>query len=179
MIFLVRHGEAEAGWGTAPDPGLSDLGRKQAEAVSQLIGRETIQSILTSPMQRCRETSAPFAAASGFTAKVEPAVTEIPTPEGLDDRVAWLRGFMAGDWNAAPPVVADWRKTLLDRIFTVEDNTVVFSHFIAINTIVGHLTGSEAVTSFRPGHCSVTMLEKSTGGLNLVERGSEAATRVL
>ena len=34
MIYLVRHGEAAAGWGDHPDPGLSALGQKQAKAVA-------------------------------------------------------------------------------------------------------------------------------------------------
>lgn len=179
MIFLVRHGEAEAGWGTAPDPGLSALGHKQAEAVAQTLTGQPITHALSSPMQRCRETSAPFVKASGLSAVIEPDVSEIPTPEGLNDRVAWLRGFMAGDWDAAPAVVADWRESLLARLHTIEDNTVVFSHFIAINTIVGHLTGSEKVTSFRPGHCSVTQLRRDGGRLVVDMLGSEAATKVL
>lgn len=179
MIYFVRHGEAEAGWGTAPDPGLSGLGKKQAEAVAAELSGKAVSRILTSPMQRCRETSAPFARTSGLAPSVEPAVSEIPTPEGLDDRVSWLRGFMAGEWDAAPAVVADWRSTLLSRLETIPDETVVFSHFIAINTIVGHLTGSPVVTSFRPGHCSVTVLTREGGQLALAELGSEAATRVL
>jgi hypothetical protein len=30
VIYLVRHGEPEAGWNAHQDPGLSDLGRRQA-----------------------------------------------------------------------------------------------------------------------------------------------------
>lgn len=179
MIFFVRHGEAEAGWGSAPDPGLSDLGHKQAEAVAAQLASHPVSSILSSPMQRCRETSSPFAKTSGLTATIEPAVTEIPTPEGLDDRVTWLRGFMAGEWDAAPPVVSEWRSALLDRLEKIEDGTVVFSHFIAINTIVGHLMGSEKVTTFRPGHCSVTVLHRENGKLAVQTLGSEAATKIL
>ena len=179
MIYFVRHGEAEAGWGTAPDPGLSALGLRQAEAVAEQLSQETVNQILASPMRRCQETSRPFATESGLKVATEPAVSEIPTPEGLDDRVIWLRGFMAGTWDAAPAVVADWRETLIGKLASIEDHTVVFSHFIAINTIVGHLTGSDLVTSFTPGHCSVTKLERKNDVLRVVETGSEAATKVL
>jgi broad specificity phosphatase PhoE len=86
---------------------------------------------------------------------------------------------MAGTWDAAPAVVADWRATLIGKLASIEDHTVVFSHFIAINTIVGHLTGSDLVTSFTPGHCSVTKLERKNDVLRVVETGSEAATKVL
>ena len=34
QIAMVRHGRASAGWDTALDPGLDDLGRKQAEDVA-------------------------------------------------------------------------------------------------------------------------------------------------
>ncbi|MAN75554.1 MAG: histidine phosphatase family protein [Henriciella sp.] len=179
MIYLVRHGEAEAGWGTSPDPGLSALGLKQAEAVAEQLASQPVNQILASPMRRCQETSRPFAGQSGLQVSTEPAVTEIPTPDGLDDRVDWLRGFMAGTWDAAPPVVADWREALVGKLASIENHTVVFTHFIAINTIVGHLSGSDAVTSFRPGHCSVTKLQRENDVLRIVERGSEAATRVL
>ena len=179
MIYFVRHGEAEAGWGTAPDPGLSALGLKQAEAVAAELGKQSVSQIIASPMRRCQETSRPFASTSRLHVATDPAVSEIPTPEGLSDRVEWLRGFMAGSWDAAPSVVADWRSDLISRLATIENDTVVFSHFIAINTIVGHLEGSDLVPSFRPGHCSVTVLKREGNKLSVDRRGSEAATKVL
>jgi broad specificity phosphatase PhoE len=56
---------------------------------------------------------------------------------------------------------------------------VVFSHFVAINVAVGEATGDDRVTVFSPDHCSVTVLDVVDGTLRLVERGAEAATRVL
>ena len=42
MIYLVRHGEAAASWGDHPDPGLSELGQKQAavESLAKLLAKE-------------------------------------------------------------------------------------------------------------------------------------------
>lgn len=179
MIRLIRHGEAAAGWGQADDPGLSPLGHRQAEAVGQALMEEPATTLFTSPMARCQETSLPFARLSGLSPGIETAVSEIPTPDGLEDRVAWLRGFMAGNWQEAPELLTDWRATLLDTVRALPAETVVFTHFIAINTIVGALNGSDDVTSFRPGHCSVTRIRRRKDGLELESLGSEAATRVL
>ena len=179
MIYLVRHGEAEAGWGTAPDPGLSELGHKQAEMAAEHLAAHTVTSLFCSPMKRCQETALPFSKRSGLEIETNSLVSEIPTPDGLDDRVAWLRGFMGGDWNAAPALLHDWRTGLLDAVQALPDDTVVFTHFIAINTIAGYLKGEQNVTSFRPGHCSVTILRKMDGGLEVSELGSEASTKVL
>ncbi|MEM8617081.1 MAG: histidine phosphatase family protein, partial [Pseudomonadota bacterium] len=99
MIFFVRHGEAAAKWGDHPDPGLSETGRAQAEAVAAFLASQKIDAVLTSPMQRCQETAAPFCQLSGLSAQIDAAFTEIPTPSDVTDRVPWLRALMSGEWS--------------------------------------------------------------------------------
>lgn len=179
MIFLVRHGEAAAGWGDHPDPGLSDLGRKQAEAAaSRLAGLGAVTAV-SSPMQRCRETAAPFETQAGLTAAVVPQVSEINTPPEVTDRVSWLRGLMAGTWTEAGEPFQRWRAEMANTVSDLPDAAVVFSHFVAINALAGFLEGDDRVTVFRPGHCSITRLERRGAVLRVAEYGSEAATRVL
>ncbi len=43
-IHLVRHGEAAAGFGTHKDPGLSELGQKQAESVAHLLATTLVEN---------------------------------------------------------------------------------------------------------------------------------------
>ena len=179
MIYFVRHGEAAAGWGEHPDPGLSDNGWIQAEAAAIRLNSLDISTALSSPMTRCQETASAYADLSGKTVTVEPAVTEIPTPKDIQDRRTWLRELMAGDWVETPDEVKAWHKNLLETVEQLPDRTVVFSHFIAINAIVGHLSGASSVTVFRPNYCSVTILEKTAQGLKVHERGESLETRVL
>lgn len=179
MIYLVRHGQAAASWGEHPDPGLSALGQDQANAVARTLSECGVEHAFTSPMQRCQETGAPFAELSNLPLKIEPRVTEIPTPTGIDDRVSWLRSLMAGEWDAAPPVVHDWRNDLLTGLSALPDHSVVFTHFVAINAIVGHLESNAAVTVFRPNYCSITTLTTDQGQVGLNARGESLETRVL
>ena len=179
MICLVRHGEAAAGWGHANDPGLSPLGKRQAKVVGNKLSTLGFKHGFASPMARCQETSQPFSRKSGIAVATEPNVSEIPTIPGLEDRVSWLKQFMSGTWGEAEPILQDWRAALIATVEALPDHSVVFTHFIAINTIVGYLEGSQAVTSFRPGYCSMTMLERGPSGLSVLERGSEAATQIL
>lgn len=179
MIYFVRHGEAAASWGEHPDPGLSDKGWIQAEAVAKRLIAMDISAALTSPMARCQETASAYADVSGKVLTIEPYVTEIPTPDDVEDRRTWLRNLMAGDWETVPDLVQSWRRDLLKTVAQLPDNTVVFSHFIAINAIVGHLTGASAVTVFRPNYCSITVLERNGTDLTLVEQGDSLDTRVL
>ena len=62
-IILVRHGEAASSWEKSADPGLSDLGKAQAEECSnQLLKLKNINSfsLISSPLTRAKETSEPL-----------------------------------------------------------------------------------------------------------------------
>lgn len=179
MIYLIRHGEAAAGWGDHPDPGLSDLGARQAEAVAEILGGHGIQRVISSPMQRCRETSAPLSAKLGLSPAIAPEVSEIATPANTPDRVSWLRAVMAGTWTEAGPDYVGWRANMGAFVSALPAGSAVFSHFVAINALCGLLEGDDRVTVFRPGHCSVTRLDMKDGRLRVAEYGSESATRVL
>lgn len=177
MIFLIRHGEAAAGWGDHPDPGLSALGHKQAAAVGEHLADLGATSVMSSPMQRCRETAVPLAARLGLTPVILPAVSEIITPPNIEDRVTWLRGLMGGSW---PENMLGWCQSAHQGVLALPDGSAVFSHFVAINAIVGQITKQSDVLVFKPGHCSVTVLERAEDGrLQLNQLGEEAATRVL
>ncbi len=179
MIFLVRHGEAAASWGDHPDPGLSELGHRQAAAVAQQLQQLGAVRAVCSPMQRCRETARPFELLTGMAATVEPVVSEIGTPDGVTDRVAWLRGFMAGSWLDEGRFHAGWRDRIAGVVLDLVPFTAVFSHYVAINAAVSAITGDPRTTVFKPGHCSITQIETGPGGARVIEYGSQAATRVL
>jgi broad specificity phosphatase PhoE len=176
-LYLVRHGRAEAGFGEGIDPGLDALGREQAEAVAAKLAALGPLPILSSPLKRAQETAAPLARLWNCTPVIEDAVAEIPSPKGmtLEERVAWLRRLMAGSWRDASPELAGWREHCIATLAAIARDTVIFSHYVAINVAVGAATGDDRVVAFSPDNCSVTVLEVDGTSLKLVEKGSEAS----
>ena len=173
-LYLVRHGRAEAGFGEASDPGLDALGRMQAEEVATRLAPLGPLSLRTSPLRRARETAAPLETLWKRAASVDPFVAEIPSPTAdLAGRAAWLRQFMKGSWRDADFALAQWREELIGSLGTIEEDTVIFSHFVAINVAVGAAMGDDRAVVFAPENCSVTVLEASGGKLILVEKGQE------
>jgi broad specificity phosphatase PhoE len=178
-LYLVRHGRPAATFGEAEDAGLAPAGVAQAEAVAQRLARLGPLGLVTSPLRRTRETAAPLERRWGRSARVEPAVSEIPSRGmGLAERREWLRGLMAGRWTEAGPDLSRWREEVVAALLALGESTVVFTHYVAINVAVGHATGDDRVVVFAPDHCSVTMLETRGGGLGLVQRGAEAVTQI-
>jgi broad specificity phosphatase PhoE len=71
-ILFVRHGQTPANVRglldtAAPGPGLTELGARQADAVVDALGHETIAAIYVSKLLRTHETAAPLAAALSLT----------------------------------------------------------------------------------------------------------------
>ncbi len=181
-LLLVRHGQASAGWGADGDPGLSALGIAQAESAAdrldELLG-DRRAALRTSPLRRARETAAPAARRWGRSATVSAAFGEIPSPtDDLAERAAWLPGALAGRWGDLDERVARWREHLIAAALATELDTVAFTHFVAINALVGAAAGSEDVTTFLPANASITELAVHDGSLEVVILGSEAAPEV-
>lgn len=184
-VYLVRHGRAAAGWDVDPDPPLDDLGRQQAMTVAAALSPKGPLDVVSSPLLRCQQTAFPLATAWGTTARIEPAVAEIPSPEGyeISERVAWLREAMAGTWSEVATRsgerYAAYRASTAAAIRALAGDTVIFSHFIAINAIIGEAMDDDRVVIARLDNCSVTTIDVDGNGcLQVVELGGEADTLI-
>lgn len=175
-LYLVRHGRAAAGWDHSADPDLDDVGRDQAAGLAERLAPLGPLPILVSPLQRTRSTAAPLEARWRTTATIDPAVGEIPSPPGvpMTGRTGWLREAMAGTWAELEPDYQAWRDAVVDRLRSVESDTVVVSHFIAINAAIGAGTGQDRVVCVALDNCSCTVMDVIDGRLQLIEQGDEA-----
>jgi broad specificity phosphatase PhoE len=184
IIRLVRHGRAAAGWDADPDPDLDDLGRRQAEQVAiDLVAAQAdspTDLVWSSPLLRCRRTAEPYAGLVAATVDIVDAVAEIPSPDGvpMGERVPWLRDAMAGTWADLGPRYTDFRDRLVEQVSSAEGDTVVFSHFIAINAVIGACLGDDRLVIRSLDNTSVTVVESTGSGLRLIEAGHEADTLI-
>jgi broad specificity phosphatase PhoE len=131
-------------------------------------------------MRRCRETAAPLGGRWGTPATVCATVGEIPNPTGLDarDRPRWLADALAGHWPGLPAELVAWRRGVVEALLSLTGDTVVFTHFVAINVVLGWAADDDRVTVARPDNCSRTVVEVTDGRLTVVAIGHEADTEV-
>jgi len=101
-FYLIRHAEKDAPEdvlaGRTPGIGLSERGRRQAEAIARRLAAERIEVVGSSPVQRARETAEPIARTAGV---------EVQTLTGLHE-------IEFGEWTgktfAELEAVESWRQ---------------------------------------------------------------------
>jgi broad specificity phosphatase PhoE len=179
-LYLVRHGRASAGWDTDPDPGLDEIGVRQAKEAAAQLSAQGPLPIVTSPLLRCRQTAAELAKTWAVEPRVEPAVGEIPSPHGvaMADRIDWLRAAMRGTWADLGPTYVAYKDTVVSTLVALGTDSVVFSHFVAINVAIGAAIADDRLVLRSLDNCSVTIVDVVDGGLQLVESGREADTLI-
>jgi len=183
-IALVRHGRASAGWDTAVDPGLDDLGRDQADVAAkkldQIFAGQQVE-IVSSPLLRCQQTAKSFADLRTTPVRVCAEVAEIPSPSGVEmsSRVDWLRAAMQGTWADLGGEYVEFRDLVIKFVRSRETSTVIFSHFVAINAVIGALVGDDRVVIRSLDNCSITLLDRDADcNLSIAQSGHEADTLI-
>ena len=84
-LLLVRHGESAPVrdgepvplLGGCSNPELDPVGVEQAERVAERLGREGVDAIYVTPLQRTAQTAAPLVERLGLEPKVEPDLQEV------------------------------------------------------------------------------------------------------
>lgn len=180
-IYMVRHGRASAGWDTALDPELDELGHAQAREVADQLQSLQLGNIITSPLLRCQQTAEPLGLKWNVAPQVFTEVSEIPSPKGvaMSDRIVWLRQAMQGTWSDLGANYVAYRDCITEFVRGIQTDAVIFSHFIAINAVIGGVLGDDRLVIRSLDNCSITIFESdTTGNLSLTQGGHEADTLI-
>lgn len=189
-LILIRHGRPDEDDLQSPhDPPLHTDGIRQAVAVGGFLAAEGITRIVSSPLQRARQTAEPLAEALGLRIQIVDGwaeadrgaikyrSTETLRAEGGD---AWTRFltdpvlYLGGDPAAfRAEVIAALHKTTEN-----EDSAAriaVFTHGLPINIVLSHALGLEKITHFLVGYGSITRLRRAPDGRLGVSSANETA----
>jgi probable phosphoglycerate mutase len=178
-LLIIRHGlpvRIDDAGGPA-DPELSTEGHDQARRLADWLRHETITAIVTSPMQRARQTAVPLAEAFGLEPQVDDELAEfdrgqhfyVPIEELKAARDPRYEALMRGehlDSEVDPFTFREIVTVAVERV--IEGNrggtVAVVCHGGVINAYASHVLGIEAPLFFQPHYTSVNRFLASSGG---------------
>ena len=161
-LLLVRHGHTDAAGkrltGRAPGVHLNELGRRQAERLVERLEGVRIDAIVSSPLERCRETAAPLAKARGRAVDVGRAWIEVGYGEWTGRSISQLRRtklwrrVMFSPSNVRFPggeSLLEVQGRAVDATLDIaarhaRGTVVVVSHADVIRLLVAHVAGMHA-----------------------------------
>ena len=194
-VFLVRHARHDRVdhvlCGRMPGVTLGTEGRRQAERLAERFAREPIATIVTSPLERARETAEIIGDRLGLEVRVSVDLNEIDFGEwtgmsfdALDRDPRWSR------WNrergaAIPPggeSMAAAQARIVRQIEGVRDEfpdagVILVSHCDVIKAALASVLGLalDAYQLFEIGPASVSVLALWPGGAKVVGMNDMAA----
>lgn len=177
-LIIVRHGRPERveDLASAADPGLTDIGRAQAEAVARFMLQEQVDHVVSSPMRRARETAQPLADALGMDPEIIDDIAEIDRDateyvpmeelkaEGgeawqaiLDDPTAMHYGVDIEDF--ADTVTRAFERVIIDN----PGRTVVaFCHGMVTMQFLRRILGYDDAHALRVDYASLSRIQASS-----------------
>ena len=192
-IYLVRHGEASEGW-TSQDPPLSELGKLQAKSlvtfVDSIFDENSINNInaISSPLNRCKETASLALEKQYLEIAINDNFRELPSPTiDLEKRVDWLRRILPLTWSEllkdretieSEVNFTQWKENIMSNIYSLKKDTIIFTHFVVINSVVGEILKSDKIINFQPSNCSITEISKINHKLKIVKLGKSLESKV-
>ena len=193
-VLLIRHAlpvRDEPDDGSAADPGLSDVGREQAQRLAEWLAPEGIDELWSSSMRRAIETARPLAELTGLELRIDEGLCEydrthaayVPVEEGLatnDPRtMALVRGELPFDPEEFGPVAA----TAVDRIVeqATGERTAIVTHGGVINAWASRVLHLDRWLFFAPAYTGISRFGPSvySGTMSLVTLNELAHLRVV
>jgi broad specificity phosphatase PhoE len=188
-LFLVRH--AESAWGAdrrvhgQSDPPLSDLGRRQADALAQALKGRRIDAVYSSPLLRAHETASAIAATHQLSPIVDEGFREANLGAWQGRAIVDLdddKRFTA--WKLDPSAVsapggenlAEVEDRVVEAIASLcsdhpVGSIVVVTHSIVGRVLISHLLGStpQLVPRLKLKTASISVVRLDPHG-NVLER---------
>ena len=179
-VYLVRHGRAAAGWDRDPDPDLDELGRAQAAAAADRL--EALGCARAA--RRDHQPAAALPANRGGVVRAvgdRSSASRMRSPRSRRRQVSrWSSGSSGcaprcgGTWAELGEPYTTFRDGVVARIRALDHDTVAFSHFVAINAVIGACLGDDRLVIRRLDNCSITVVDVDTAAGS---RWSKAGTR--
>ncbi|MFD4440670.1 histidine phosphatase family protein [Nocardia sp. NPDC058519] len=179
QLILVRHAQPErvVGDTTAADPGLTEIGKLQADRVPAALAAHDISRIVSSPQRRARDTAHPTATARELPVDIIDDLAEydrdlpayIPIEDAkteFADAYARIKAGHLPDQIDGPAFTARVLAAVENLVATTTpaDTVVAFAHGGVINVLLADILALPRPLTFPIDYCSITRILYSRTG---------------
>jgi broad specificity phosphatase PhoE len=180
-IVLVRHALPvridATDDGSPADPGLAELGHRQAQRVLEALAGDEVTHLYSSPAKRALETAAPLVDKLGLPLTVEPGIAEFDLAHSSYIPVEELRAagdprwdlLVKGELYHADVDPVAFRDRVVAAVEVIAQRhpggrAVLFMHAGSINAYTAQVTGQTRALWFAPAYASLSRIGAARDG---------------
>ena len=105
---------------------------------------------------RAIETAKPLAKKFNKDVIINKAFTEIPSKDiDLSEKQKWLKKILNTKKEELPKYIKSWKDNIFDQLMNIKNHSVIFTHFMVMNSIASNLKDSETLLCFYPDYTSI------------------------
>ncbi len=165
IVYFIRHGQSEHNATSvfqSPDSPLSMLGKKQAESIAKRIAKLRFDVLITSPLERAKETADFIAKATGKTYEFSNLFVERVKPTSIngkphEDKVAndiwnewekslYISGMRISDGENFDDILKRADKALKFLQDKSEQSIVVITHGFFLRTLIARILVGDSLS---------------------------------
>src|SRR2546423_7087691 len=123
-VYIVRHAEKSTMVASDPDPDLTSVGQRRAEALASRLGTAGVTAIIATQFKRTQETAQPLAAALRIQPEIIPAGAR-SSSDSVAAAVLRHRGgkiLIVGHSNTNPGIIEAPRGTRMPKLVDHQDS---------------------------------------------------------
>lgn len=152
MIVLARHGQTDVNRDGRlqgrSDAQLTALGRRQADRLAEVLGRERPARVISSPLRRARETAGVIAAAAGVAVEIDERLLELDYGAWEGRPLAEVRADEWKRWRSDPSFCPPEGESLEDVARRVSDACCDLTHASTTVVLVSHVSPIKAAVAW-------------------------------
>jgi len=90
---------------------------------------------------------------------IDETFNEIPS-KGIANEMKqdWLKRIITMDKKILPSEIKKWDEEIYKRVISFQNNSIIFCHFMVINSILSNITKSDTILYFHPDYVSITKI---------------------
>ena len=82
---------------------------------------------------------------------IDDAFIEIPSHDiPLDKKKTWLEEIIKMDKDKLPKNIKSWRENIFIKLKDIKNDSIIFTHFMVLNSLISELTSSKSIFCFYP-----------------------------
>ena len=110
---------------------------------------------------------------------IDESFIEIPSSNiELNQKQEWLKKIIKMKKKDLPMLIQQWHKNIFFNISNIKKDTIIFTHFMVINSVVSDFVKADSIMHFFPDYTSITKVVLENGYIKDCKIGGNQKTDI-